>query len=161
METNYKNNYIMARSSGFSKREFYRVILDYYETNGKFDYNSSVNVDIEGFIKNTSLFNKIKGETKKKLIPVKVGVYAVKDEIGIREMVTGELLSIYGEPNSLYCLGIEELNEQELARAKEDLKFVDSDLKHRKQYIENLRLASDMSRKRWIGPKEENSVPRR
>lgn len=68
----------------------------------------------------------------------KVGIYAIKDESGIHEMITGKEVTMYGLPGDLYCMGLCEVSERDIGIMVDDLKFINSSIGYSREYADKL-----------------------
>ena len=148
-----RENFLNMCNKPFSKEEYYRVVMDArYDSYDHF-YSSTTKLYIEepqmvtyqkegflGFPRTVTMQS-----TRREW----VGIYAVKKKNGIYEMVTGKELTVTSKnDNSIYCMGIEKLSEPEMAEAGKHLKYLESNLDYKKQYINRLQELSEEAYKK-------------
>ena len=138
------------REEEFKEKRYYYVIMDIYNIGGTI--NTFVHEECEiGLTKSEvyadvnakkSIFDRIRKNKNKSKIeekPRSFNIYAVKTEEGIFEMVTGKRLSIYGEDNSLACMGLIPIDgDEKFVKLANNLKFLEVNPAYKKAYIEKL-----------------------
>ena len=122
-----RNEFLTQRKNSFEKIKYYRVVMD---------------IDTYD---NISFIDKISVKVSQSTIDEKLGVYAMQTENGIFEMVTGKKLTVIGETDSISCIGIRELGENEYETAGRCLVILRDNAETKKQYINILNNLSKKS----------------
>ena len=143
-----KNYFMHIRKAKYDGEKYYKVIMNV--TDG-WEYTSRIDkIPIEYWdyknVKGYNIFGQLVDKKKWTKVVRFVGIYAVKDKDGIHELVTGELLTPYGEQGKLYCCGLVEVDD--VAKIGKDLMFLDNS-NSKFQYIKSIVNASADLRAEW------------
>ena len=127
-------------NGNFNNVEYYKlkVTVDDYEAEGV----TSVGITVPHTY--TEVCYGLFGEKRIKrngLMVRNFGIYAIRNEKGLYEMITGKKVGIYGQDAELYCYGVKK--EADLSKIGADLEFLDSNPTYKKEYIKLLLSASN------------------
>ena len=138
----------------YTQDKYYKVIIsecydtyegEYFDTTTKMciDLTKMREVVDYGFWGNARRVNRVCSRKEE------IGVYAVKRPDGIHEMVTDKKLYIAPANDYLCCFGLEPLTKDDVVKASEDLKILDTYPVNKKAYINAITSLSNIARKKY------------
>ena len=150
-EIEYANNlrkqFLEICNTKSNQDEYYSVVMGIDFDSYDFTYyiTQDIYIDVLKVIDTVEKgFLGIKRNVKKEtMFKQKVGIYAIKNKNGLFEMTTGKKLSISGESNAIQCFGVLKISDYSLNGVAKDLKFLESNLLYKNQYINKLLSLSD------------------